>query len=185
MTPAQTAKYFWEWGRAREYYLRKGMSQGEADRQRHVLHAKALGRDKSSKLFTNSDLDKVIAVFRAVWDDANFDAQMRQQDQPDRRAAAVLAQIYAILPYIGVNAGLETRYLGGICKRLFGTHSIYHISDAQLYKLFGVLCARVKKLFPADRAAEIVAKARAAKPVSDTVPAAPHAARDEDDGEPF
>lgn len=82
MNAAQQKKYFFEWGRARAWYLARGFSPAAADAKRHELHVKALGRAKSSKDFSNADLDKVLAVFKAVHDGGNLDAQLQQLDQP-------------------------------------------------------------------------------------------------------
>ena len=76
MTAAQTALYWREWSAVRRV-------QPEADR--HELHRRALGRDKSSKLFNNGDLDKVLAEFWAISKPGDLNAQMRQQNQAGLR----------------------------------------------------------------------------------------------------
>jgi hypothetical protein len=74
----------------REYFRARGLSSAECDARRHALHRRALGRDRSSKAFRNADLDKVVAAFRAVWDDTNLNAQLRQLEQPERRREDML-----------------------------------------------------------------------------------------------
>ena len=71
MTPKQTSLYWREWSKAKRALvslsLPKGEGQGEGsspdwDQKRYELHHSALGHDKSSKDFTNADLDKVLAA---------------------------------------------------------------------------------------------------------------------------
>src|SRR5258708_1762352 len=57
MTHAQTMKYFREWGLVRAHFIAKGIDPKQAENKRHQLHKQALGMDKSSKDFTNADLD--------------------------------------------------------------------------------------------------------------------------------
>jgi len=91
MSPAQQAKYWWEWARVRDWYVAHGKTKPEADAMRHELHKKALGADKSTKVFTNRDLDKVFSAFRAIYDGGNLNAQMDAEDQPHRRRAKMEA----------------------------------------------------------------------------------------------
>lgn len=57
MSPSQKALYWREWGRVRQACLKHDLPIPE----RHSLHARALGHDRSSKDFTNDDLDQVLA----------------------------------------------------------------------------------------------------------------------------
>lgn len=50
---------------------------GHPEPDRHALYVQALGRDKSLTKFNNGDLDKVLAVFRALSRPADFDAQVK------------------------------------------------------------------------------------------------------------
>lgn len=81
MTPAQTTLYFREWNNVRE----RCKAEGWVLPDRHQLHVRALGKDKSSKLFTNPDLDKVLAVFRSFSQPASVNAQVRQERMPRTR----------------------------------------------------------------------------------------------------
>ncbi len=157
MTPAQTKLYFFEWGRARKHYLANGIDPKQADAKRHACHAKALGRDKSSKDFTNAELDKVIAAFRAVSDGGNLNAQLQQLDQPDNRRAAMVKQCHiAAGSFITGNdqdhqAEMIRRYLDGISDKMFGVTfaRLDHGQEghAQLGKVMGAMArtARVRK----------------------------------------
>jgi hypothetical protein len=81
MTPAQTQKYFREWGAVRAACLARGWAVPD----RHELHRRALGRDKSSKAFSNADFDKVLQVFWSFSKPDSLNAGLRQERQPRTR----------------------------------------------------------------------------------------------------
>lgn len=162
MNAAQTAKYFFEWGRAREFFLGRGYSHAEADEQRHALHRKALGRDKSSKEFTNGDLDAVLAAFRAVWDGGNLDAQLDLGEMEARRKSGAIARLGALAPHAVDQAHLGTRYVQGIADKMFGTHQYQQLTSAQLARLEGVVLRRLKQRLSAERVERLVAEAEEA-----------------------
>ncbi len=81
MSPKQTAWYWREWQSVVGACKRFGYPPPD----RHEFHRRALGEDKSSKLFDNSDLDKVIAVFRAVSKPDSVESQLRQLRQERKR----------------------------------------------------------------------------------------------------
>jgi hypothetical protein len=162
MNSAQTNLYFYEWGKVRKHYLDRGIDPKQADSKRHMLHRKALGRDKSSKDFTNGDLDAVLATFKGVYDGANLDAQIAQLDQPESRLMSLheqcldaagdmhqlgdarLREFEARLGYIRGTAKAVARKEPGEC------------SEAELGKVLGCLRRRVavmKKKNPAAAAA--------------------------------
>lgn len=90
MTPKQKALYFTEWNKAR-------LAGGLDGESRHRLHVEALGHDKSSKDFTNADLDKVLATFRAISQPTSLHAQLRQIDQPRTRLLHRIRDQFACL----------------------------------------------------------------------------------------
>jgi hypothetical protein len=49
---------------------------GHSEPDRHALYVQALGKDKSLTKFNNGDLDKVLAVFRALSRPSDFDGQV-------------------------------------------------------------------------------------------------------------
>jgi len=190
MNAAQTNLYFFEWGRVREHYLGRGLDPKQADAKRHELHVRALGGRKSSKDFTNADLDKVIATFRAITQPCDFNAQMRQQNQPDRRKSVEVTRIGELKHHIGANAGYEAGYVASIVRSNFGTDQLGSLTFEQLKRVAGILERRVRQLQPPERAEAIFAEARAhAEKMADIVHApravAATAVRDEEDGEPF
>ena len=89
MTAKQDALYWREWGAVSRHC--KAAAQPVPDR--HELHVRALGADKSHKAFTNADLDKVLGVFRAISNPDSIGRQLRQIDQPRARKLAKIAEI--------------------------------------------------------------------------------------------
>ena len=157
MNAAQTNLYFFEWGQVRKFYRSKGIDAKQADNKRHELHRRALGSDRSSKNFSNADLDKVIAVFRAVYDGGNLDAQLAQLDQPENRRLALVKRCHvAAGSFIeGKDDEAKARnlraYLDGTADRMFGVAFVHldqgQEGDAQLRKVMGALerTVRVRK----------------------------------------
>jgi len=72
MTEKQEKLYWREWAAVRAAW---------PDANRHELHARALGADKSHKVFSNADFDRVLGVFRAVSHPTDVEAQLRQLRQ--------------------------------------------------------------------------------------------------------
>lgn len=81
MTKAQTFLYWREWNSVVGYCKFRNLPAPD----RHELHERALGGPKSSKAFTNADLDLVLAGFRAIYRPHDVNTQLRQQAQPTRR----------------------------------------------------------------------------------------------------
>jgi hypothetical protein len=76
MTEKQDKLYWREWAAVRAAW---------PDANRHELHARALGQDKSHTLFSNDDFDRVLGVFRALSRPADLDSQLRQLRQVKTR----------------------------------------------------------------------------------------------------
>lgn len=125
MTPKQTSLYWREWAKVRAVY---------PDADRHDLHHQALGRDKSSRAFTNADLDKVLGVFRAISEPANLTGQLRQMDQPCHR---LRWRIRRLCP---------EAYREQIMRDRFGTTRLEDLDERQLVQLRNTLAARSNKL---------------------------------------
>jgi hypothetical protein len=81
MNPKQNTLYWREWGAL----TRACKAAGQAVPDRHDLHVRALGSDKSHKSFTNAEFDKVLGVFRSYSQPAAVDQQLRQLGQPRAR----------------------------------------------------------------------------------------------------
>jgi len=144
MTPKQTSLYWREWGKVRARLISDGLTSEQAAAKRHALHAKALGRDKSHLAFTNQDFDKILAAFRAVYDDSNLDAQLRQIDQPEERRHALVNKCWeACRVFIKGNDpahrdDLCQRYMDGTAKKVFGKYE-RELTEHQLAALHGIL----------------------------------------------
>ena len=128
MTPAQNKLYFREWGRVRSVCKQQGFPIPD----RHDLHVKALGLDRSHLDFTNEDLDQVLAEFRAISQPDNLAAQLRQQDQPRRRL------LYSIMRLA------DEPYWRAIARDKFGTPDETRLDLVQLTQLRNTLTARAR-----------------------------------------
>jgi len=128
MTPAQNKLYFREWGRVRSVCKQQGFPIPD----RHDLHVKALGLDRSHLDFTNEDLDQVLAEFRAISQPDNLAAQLRQQDQPRRRL------LYSIMHLA------DEPYWRAIARDKFGTPDETRLDLVQLTQLRNTLTARAR-----------------------------------------
>ena len=128
MTASQNCLYFREWGNVRA--VCKAQAWPVPDR--HELHARALGFDKSHLDFTNEDLDKVLAEFLAISRPDDLAGQLRQQDQPRRR---LLYTIRHLAP---------EPYWRAIARDKFGTDDETRLDLVQLTQLRITLAARVK-----------------------------------------
>jgi len=128
MTPLQNSLYFREWGKLRAACQRKGRPVPD----RHELHIRALGQDKSHLDFTNEDFDRVLAEFRAISRPDDLAAQLRQQDMPRRR---LLYTIRRLAP---------APYCQAIARDKFGTTDLDNLDLGQLRQLRITLAARAR-----------------------------------------
>lgn len=144
MTPAQNAMYFAEFGKLRDVLRARGWASAKIEAHRAELTFKALGRAKSSKQFTNGDLDKVLAVIKAATAPADFDAQMRLQDSPEKRHELLIARIWALSKRVGLTPDNESRYVDGISQRMFGKQ-YQHLDERGLQQIEGILRRRLKQ----------------------------------------
>src|ERR1017187_9106865 len=126
MTPLQNSLYFREWGRVRSACKQQGFPIPD----RHDLHVKALGLDKSHLDFTNDDFDRVLAEFRAISQPDNLAAQLRQQDMPRRRLLYSIRRL------------ADEPYWRAIARDKFGTADETRLALAQLTQLRITLAAR-------------------------------------------
>ena len=126
MTALQNSLYFREWGRVRSTCKQQGFPVPD----RHSLHVKALGQDKSHLDFTNADFDQVLAEFRALSQPDNLAAQLRQQDMPRRRLLYSIRRL------------ADESYWRSIAQDKFGTADETRLDLAQLTQLRNTLAAR-------------------------------------------
>jgi len=154
MSPAQTALYFREWGKVRAHYIAKGIDPKQAENKRHELHKKALGTDKSSKSFTNADLDRVLAAFYAITRPADLTAQLRQIDQPELRRQECWIRILDILIELRVGnkyaydeddlLARRVAYVDGLVGKVIkGQQRWDQLDDKQARVLLGIMQRRL------------------------------------------
>jgi hypothetical protein len=135
MTKRQISLYWREWQAAKQALVRdQGLLPSEAERERHRIHMEELGADKSSANLSNTDLDKVLAGFRAISRPDDLEGQIRQQDQPRIRL------IYAI-----EKLGLEDAYLDSLAATLYAGGPWRHLVDRDLEHLRMTAKARVSQ----------------------------------------
>lgn len=146
MTSAQTAMYFAEFGKLREVLRTRGWSPTKIEQHRHALTKKALGFDKSSKDFSNAELDRVLAVISAEAAPADFNAQMRLQDMPEKRFMLLLSRVRGLSKHVGLKPGLESAYVDGIARRMFQVQGYDKLTEQQLAVIEGVLRRRLRQL---------------------------------------
>ena len=124
MSPAQTSLYWREWAAVRRM---------DPDANRHALHIQALGRDVSSKAFTNAQFDQVLGVFRAISRPADLNAQLRQQQQPRTRLLHIIEQL------------APGPYLAKIMSDRWGHTDLDRLSIPELEQLRFTLTSRSRK----------------------------------------
>lgn len=112
VTVKQEAFYWREW---------RVVLQTNPAANRHDLHRRALGCDKSHKNFTNQDFDAVLAVFRSLSRPDDLNSQLRQQEMERTRL------IYAI-----VKCGFPENYLKKICLDRWGKWDWRNLPESQL-----------------------------------------------------
>lgn len=144
MSPAQNKLYYREWGAVRKMLRAEGLSPSESDKMRHKLHEQALGADKSSKEFTNSDLDKVLAIFRAKTRPTDTAGQIRQLQQGKKRYLQAFNKLVQEL-------NLTNAYIDGIARKIC-KKPIRECSEKDFRKLIAALNAhkrrQAKKIAP-------------------------------------
>lgn len=140
MTKLQTLLYWKTWGQVKKTLIEfGGFSKEEAEAERHQIHIAALGKDKSSKLLNNRDLDTILDHFRSylVLADGPTKDPKRADVQPCTRL------IYAI-----ESTGLPDAYLEAIARDQFGTSEWRKLSEAELTKLRFTAVNRSRKKQP-------------------------------------
>lgn len=152
MNAAQIRRYWWSFGPVRAVLVAQGKKPAEIEARRHALHVKALGRDKSSKAFTNGELDAVMAAFRAVHDGGNLDAQLAALDAPEERREAILNHCHDHTTdmFLLGDARLHGEkahegYVAGTAKNVIGK-TLAECTEAELGKVCGCLAARVRRM---------------------------------------
>ena len=162
--------YWAEWAKLRDVLREKGKSYQQIEDYRHALTRRAIGADKSSKLFTNRDLDAVLARIKAEREPGNLDAQIALQESPDKRRAFLLTRCDECCGEMFSHGGdlrmakseIRAGYIRGTARNVI-KKEIDDCTDAEIAKVLGCLEARLVRL---------------KKKCAESVPA-------QDDGDPF
>jgi hypothetical protein len=157
MTQKQKDLYFVEWTRAK-----KAGQLKESDR--HALHIQALGEDKSSKDFSNADLDKVLGAFRAISRPTSLNSQIRQIEQPQTRFHK---RINDQLKCLGLFVHEPDAYLRTILLDRFHVEQISDLDLPNLKNLRNTLGDRIARFRREAEMTEHDMCARAGVPASD------------------
>lgn len=142
MTQKQDSLYWREWAAARRAW---------PDADRHELHVQALGVDKSHKLFTNADFDKVLGAFRAVSNRSSLNAQVKQIQQPKTR---LLRRIQDQIKVLGLFRERPAAYAKALLQDKFNTDWLEELSMEEIERE-SVASQNARELRP-DREAVII-----------------------------
>ncbi|MBI5770791.1 MAG: hypothetical protein HZA93_23645 [Verrucomicrobia bacterium] len=152
MNAAKQRKYWWLFGPVRDVLRSRGFTDKQIEERRHLLHRKALGADKSSKDFTDDDLDKVKAAFRAEWDGGNLNAQLDALDEPaERRQALLDACAEAVADMFALGDGrlehdkARRGYIAGAARNVI-KKELADCDETELGEVKGCLQRRVRVL---------------------------------------
>jgi hypothetical protein len=182
MNASQSAMYFGEFGKLRDVLRARGKNNAEIEAHRHALTRRALGVDKSSKDFTNADLDKVLARIKAEREPGNLNAQLALLDSPEKRRELVLNRCFEACSRMWSH-GNDTRlmhreaqlgYIRGTAKNVV-RKSVEDCTAEDLAKVLGCLQSRLERL-----ESEVAAKVATARGGVGRA-----AGENNDDGEPF
>lgn len=144
MTKAQNRLYWREWAKTRRALIGHGRTKAEADQERHLLHEKALGYDKSHLDFTNTEFDKILGVFRSWSSPADLNAQMRQQDQPAKRSKHVYDQIIGQINELHPDHDIDQAYVEALAKKMCKT-ALCFCEAQQIQKIIAALNYHLKR----------------------------------------
>jgi len=133
MTASQNKHYWRVWGEVRRMLIELGeFSSADAAEERHAIHVEALGCEKSSKDFTNKDLDAVLDHFekRLVLLRGPVTGD-RTTEQPVKRLIWAIDQL-----------GLDEPYIESISLAQFKTANWRELTERQLSLFRMTLTAR-------------------------------------------
>lgn len=125
VSPELNRDYQAVWDAASGIAWQAGRCSLSADDLRHACHCVATGHNASSKHFTNSEFDHVLALLRLLADPENLDNVRAWQDREAgerRRHVHVIAQA-------------DTAYWSKVASGKFGTADLDRLSLGQLRQL--------------------------------------------------
>ncbi|HZP61120.1 MAG TPA: phage protein GemA/Gp16 family protein [Opitutaceae bacterium] len=144
MTSAQLRLYRFEASQWRKALKARGLSARDEDR--HSLHRRVLGRDKSSLDLTNAEFDKILAAFRAESRPGDLDAQIRQLDQAPQRKGDLIDRAFQLAGQAGIEHDRIWGYIEGMTRRIFKVQHYDLLDEKQLGQLCGILQRRIAQV---------------------------------------
>ena len=143
MTKSQTSRYWREWSQIRKMLIEMGdFSKADADAERKQIHIRALGSDKSSKDFTNKDLDSIFRAFKEYL--VLIDGPKKPTGEPDGECKRLIWSI--------TQTGLPEPYLESIAQDQFGRPDWRNLPEDKLTKFRFTAVARASARRKAARA---------------------------------
>ncbi|WP_009960366.1 hypothetical protein [Verrucomicrobium spinosum] len=125
MNAKQQKLYLSRWLAVKDVLVKLGgYSAKEAEAMRHEIHTEALGKDKSSKDFTNSDLDRVLDAFDKYLAISNPQVGQRAVEGPLKRAVKGVELV-----------GWPEPYVQAVAMDKFGTAEWRGLDEEQLQQL--------------------------------------------------
>lgn len=110
-----------------------------ADDLRHACHIVAIGKDISSKVMTNKQLNRLFALFKFLKDPNNIAAAIAWEnpEDADRKSLIIVIQRYAGLACTGNAEHHVDAYINEICKHRTDWPNYHepHWEDLQLHQL--------------------------------------------------
>ena len=97
MSPKQIKHYRALWGDARKALRARGLSPQAADAERHAIHMRELGEDKSSLWLTDDEFTRIKRVFVALARPADVGAQQAQEVMPETRKKVFIRHVLTAL----------------------------------------------------------------------------------------
>lgn len=122
LTQPQLRFYRMEWSKCRKALMQYGRTSKQAEEERKKLHAQACGAPKSSLDLTNSDLDKVLALFWTWSKPASLGAQLRQENQTGIRLRWTCKHLLDLIaeadPDAAIASDKQDAYINGLFNKL-------------------------------------------------------------------
>ena len=137
MTYEQMKLYRTRWAKVKKVLVEMaGMSNQEAEEERHAITLEAIGEAKSSKDFSQRELDKILDA---------FDDYLILVEGPSSDAKRSASQPVARLVWIIEQTGLQDAYVASISQDKFGVSNWRSLSEKQMRLLSWTCVARAKK----------------------------------------
>lgn len=93
----QIKKYRFEWARVKAVLAASGMGEADMETKRHELHVTAIGKDKSSTLFSDKEMDDVLREFRAISNAGDMKGQIELGEMDATRKRHGIRQLMKAL----------------------------------------------------------------------------------------